>query len=103
MSKKTFKRNSSPIEIEIEDVKGEVHNLNSIVLFTPDQTEEIESILFEKDVSYSSKIVKQMIKIFGKDKAFYLNFELHILGDVLTFVSEELYSSKKKPASGLTK
>ncbi len=94
--KKTFKRNSRPIEIEIEDVDGELHVLNSRIVFTNKNTAKIEEIVFQKDVSWTTKITEQMILIFGRDEEFYNKFETVMLGEVIQFVSEQIYNSKKK-------
>lgn len=91
---KQFKRRLSDIEIQIEAVDGRMIDLKSIIQFNADDMNSIESMV-DKDDKSGDKIVNQMTYIFGKDKTFWLQFDFSILADVLSYVSEQLYTKKK--------
>lgn len=93
---KTFKRNYQPIEVEIESTEGQMFTLKSVVLFTPEVTDEIEKICDDKSSTGATRAINQMVKIFGNDFDFYKKFEVGIMNDVLTYVGGEVSSASKK-------
>jgi len=98
---KVFKRNFEPIEVEIEDIRGQYHKLTTIVNFTPSVIAKIEEMSV-KITSGTKLIVDQMVLFFGRDRQFYENFDMMLLGDVIKHVSEVMAGDSKKNDSGLT-
>jgi len=89
MSKKVYK-NPSPLELDIENIDGEVVTLVAKPM-TPELTESLEGILADKkeDVSATHLVIKQMSLIFGKAEDFYNQFDYGLLNNILSDVSDE--------------
>lgn len=90
MSKKVFKK-MLPIEIESEDIDGNVHILQSIIPITADVVDKMTDIAIDENRKMSDRNIDQLIIIFGKDRNFWLRFDAGMLTDIITFVSKEVF------------
>lgn len=92
---KTFKRNSEPLEIEIEDIKGNMIRLASNVSLTPDIMDQVEAASVDLSLTTSKKVVKQLSILFGTDEKTFAKFEIPVLSEVLKYIAGEIYAKKK--------
>jgi hypothetical protein len=85
--------NRSAYNIKIDDVDGNPVELAAKII-TPAMARQLEAA--GKKENMATKVIEQMIIIFGKDKEFYEKFDIFLMNDVLTDIVNEIVLKKNK-------